>query len=205
MATKAFVFGPPALRHRDKYSEKAKAESPTRATRVEALSAFIWTRFMESTQSNADLQKKLYTILHAVNLRTRTDPPLPEYSFGNISRNAITAPRMEKGEECYKLIVQMRDAIGNVDVDYVKQLAESEEHLSFLKEAAEIFNQGGWIAFSFTSLCRFPLYEADFGWGKPIWVGSARSTFNHLVTFFDTRTGGGIEAWINLKPEEKPN
>lgn len=203
VVTKRFVFSASSIAElRDKYSEKANAENPTRPTRVEALSAFIWTRFMESTQSNADLQKKLYTILHAVNLRTRTDPPLPEYSFGNISRIAITAPRMEKGEECYKLIDQMRDAIRNVDVDYVKQLAESEEHLSFLKEAAAIFNQGGWIAFSFTSLCRFPLYEADFGWGKPIWVGSARLTFNHLVTFFDTRTGGGIEAWINLKPED---
>lgn len=203
VVTKRFVFSSSVIAElRDKYSNKANAENPTRPTRVEALSAFIWTRFMESTQSNADLQKKLYTILHAVNLRTRTDPPLPEYSFGNIYRVAIAAPRLEKGQECYKLINQMRDAIRNVNVDYVKQLAESDEHLSFIKEAAAKFNQGIWISLSFTSFCRFPVYEVDFGWGKPIRFGSARLTFNHLVTLFDTRTGDGIEAWINLKPED---
>jgi shikimate O-hydroxycinnamoyltransferase len=58
------------------------------------------------------------------------------------------------------------------------------------------------VTFSFTSLCNFPIYEIDFGWGKPAWVTSASFTFNNLVSFFDTKSGDGIEAWINLKEEE---
>lgn len=46
------------------------------------------------------------------------------------------------------------------------------------------------------------MYEADFGWGKPIWVGSASFMFKNLICFMDTPTGDGIEVWVNLKGED---
>ena len=58
------------------------------------------------------------------------------------------------------------------------------------------------VTFSFTSLCRFPPYETDFGWGKPIWVGPAALTYKNLITFIDTPSGDGIEAYVSLKKEE---
>ncbi len=96
----------------------------------------------------------------------------------------------------------MRDSIREVNVDYVKKLQESDGHLNFMKERAASIKKGEVVSFSFTSLCRFPIYEADFGWGKPVWVGSASLTFKNLVTFFDTNSGNGIEAWVNLKEED---
>ncbi|KAL0327329.1 UNVERIFIED_CONTAM: (13S,14R)-1,13-dihydroxy-N-methylcanadine 13-O-acetyltransferase AT1 [Sesamum angustifolium] len=63
-------------------------------------------------------------------------------------------------------------------------------------------NKGELVTFNFTSLCRFPLYEADFGWGKPVWVGSAGLVYKNLVTFIDRAGGNGIEAWINLRKED---
>lgn len=97
----------------------------------------------------------------------------------------------------------MRDAIRNLSGDqYVAKLSEGDKLLNFMKERAKGVNTGEVVSFSFTSLCGFPLYEADFGWGKPIWVGSASLTFKNLVVFLDTRSGDGIEAWINLKLED---
>ena len=62
------------------------------------------------------------------------------------------------------------------------------------KQAARVL-RGEVVSFNFTSLCRFPLYEADFGWAKPIWVGSPSLTFKNLVVFMDTALGDdGIEA-----------
>ncbi|EOY22399.1 3'-N-debenzoyl-2'-deoxytaxol N-benzoyltransferase, putative [Theobroma cacao] len=55
--------------------------------------------------------------------------------------------------------------------------------------------------FGFTSWCRFPFYETDFGWGKPIWLGTALR-FNRAAFFLDTRDGEGIEAWITLTQKE---
>jgi shikimate O-hydroxycinnamoyltransferase len=51
-------------------------------------------------------------------------------------------------------------------------------------------------------LCKFPIYDADFEWGKPVWVCAARLTFKNLVTFIDTKSENVIEAWINLKEED---
>ncbi|KAL0297063.1 UNVERIFIED_CONTAM: (13S,14R)-1,13-dihydroxy-N-methylcanadine 13-O-acetyltransferase AT1 [Sesamum radiatum] len=68
---------------------------------------------------------------------------------------------------------------------------------------AEANNKGKLVTFTFTSLCWFPLYEADFGWGKPVWVEMlAGMLYKNLVFFTDTATGGWIEARINLRKED---
>ena len=43
---------------------------------------------------------------------------------------------------------------------------------------------------------------SEFGWGEPIWVGSAKLLYRNLVTFLDTKSGNGIEVWINLEVED---
>ncbi|KAH6801889.1 hypothetical protein C2S51_033335 [Perilla frutescens var. frutescens] len=175
-----------------------------RPSRVEALSTFIWTRFITATGMKGD-PNKIYTVQHAVNLRTRIDPPLPEYHFGNISRLSITKPEVGDGgliDGGVELLQKVREAIKAVNGGYVAQLKEGEKHLSLMKERMGQLNKGELVSFSFTSLCRFPLYEADFGWGKPVWVGSAGFPYKNLVTFMDTRNGDGIEAWIHLTKED---
>ncbi|KAA8529713.1 hypothetical protein F0562_034187 [Nyssa sinensis] len=203
--TKRFVFTASKISAiRDKYSDNTSADYPRRPTRIEALSAFIWSRFMASTQAKLSDSNKIYTVLHAVNLRTRMDPPLPEYYFGNISRLAIAVPSMDCAdkEDCYGIVKSMRDEIRKVNGDYVKALRQGDKHLNFIKNRTESVTKGEIISFSFTSLCRFPLYEADFGWGKPVWVGSASLKFKNLVVFMDTPLGDEIEAWVNLKGED---
>ncbi|GMI99768.1 hypothetical protein like AT1G24430 [Hibiscus trionum] len=48
----------------------------------------------------------------------------------------------------------------------------------------------------------FPLYEADFGWGKPVWAASGDREIKNTAVFLDTITGDGIEAWVTLNEEE---
>ncbi|KAH7833600.1 hypothetical protein Vadar_008010 [Vaccinium darrowii] len=50
----------------------------------------------------------------------------------------------------------------------------------------------------FTSRCRFPLYETDFGWGKPCFVSVACFPLE-MAVLSDTNCGAGIEAWVGLK------
>lgn len=51
---------------------------------------------MAATQVKSGIApKRLYSIVHAVNLRTRIDLPFLEHSFGNICRIAMTIPSLD--------------------------------------------------------------------------------------------------------------
>ena len=202
IVTKRFVFDASAIGSiREKYSSDDKSIEYPRPTRVEALSAFIWSRFMASTQSKPD-PNKIYKIVHALNLRTRADPPLSFDYFGNITRFAMSVPSRDTEEGFYGIIKPMREAIQKIDGDFVKMLQQGDVYLKYMKENLSNFVKGELVTLSFTSLCRFPLYEVDFGWGKPAWVTSAKFTFKNLITFIDAKSGDGIEVWINLKAED---
>ena len=109
--TKRFVFSASSVAAlREKYADQSTTEDlPRRPTRIEALSALIWSRFVAVTHGMAD-PRRVYTILHAVNLRTRMDPPLPENYFGYIVRFAITTLSMDGMNEgqCHALVNQLR-------------------------------------------------------------------------------------------------
>ncbi|XP_050206303.1 stemmadenine O-acetyltransferase-like [Mercurialis annua] len=193
IVTKRFVFDASILSNlKSKYSDN-NGSTPSR---VEALSAFLWSRFMAATQEN-ETNNKLYLVHQAINLRPRMEPPLSNRHFGNICRIATTALVDQNG-----IMSRMKDSIKNVNADYVKSLQKSDGHLNFLKEGTEKKAKGEMISFSFTSLCNFPAYDIDFGWGKAEWVASAPVPFKNLAIMLDTSDGKGIEAWITLKEED---
>ncbi|KAF5194076.1 Hxxxd-type acyl-transferase family protein [Thalictrum thalictroides] len=52
-----------------------------------------------------------------------------------------------------------------------------------------------------------PFYDADFGGGKPVWIGSVGSVnlvLPNAIMLMDTRDGNGIEAWVGLTEEDMP-
>ena len=153
---------------------------------------------MAATHGKTD-PERIYTMLHSVNLRTRMDPPMPENYFGNVSRLAIATPCMDSEKECHDFVNHMRDAISKINGDYVRKLQEGYGYLNFMKKRTESVSKGEVVSFTFTSLCRFPLYEGDFGWGKPVWVGSTSLLFKNLVVYMDNGIGREIETWVNLK------
>ncbi|XP_057811098.1 stemmadenine O-acetyltransferase-like [Salvia miltiorrhiza] len=194
LATKIFTFPTKKIAIlRERYAAGA-GEWPTR---VEALSAFIWSRFISATGMRAD-PNKIYTVHHAVNIRTRTDPVLPEYHFGNISSVAIAKPEVGSDgvtDDGMELVRRVREAIKAMNGGHLARL-------DLMSELIGQIDKGELVSFSFTSLCRFPVYEADFGWDKPVWVGTTGLAYKNLVTFMDTRNGDGIEAWVNLRRED---
>ncbi|TYH78391.1 hypothetical protein ES332_D04G223000v1 [Gossypium tomentosum] len=201
IVTKRFVFT--ALKIQE---IKANIGDTTYSSRIAALSAFIWTRFIATTQADATHEgedNRFYAIVHAVNLRKRFNPPLPDHSFGNLYQIAMTILTKNSQQDCRNLVNQIGESIRKIDAENIKRLRDgSGRYLEFMKEGTKSFMKGEMITFNVTSLCNFPIYEVDFGWGKPAWVGSAGLTFKNLVVFMDTINGDGIEAWISLKEEE---
>ncbi|KAG6687776.1 hypothetical protein I3842_11G089500 [Carya illinoinensis] len=110
-------------------------------------------------------------LFQAVNLRPRMEPPLPETAFGNFANKF-------KGEGGFPAIIEA------------------------LKERGEIFkNRKDLVMYKCSSWCKFPLFETDFGWGKPAWMTSVNKLVSNTISLMDT-SSGGVEALVTLDEEE---
>ncbi|KAK2637870.1 hypothetical protein Ddye_025665 [Dipteronia dyeriana] len=188
---------------KERYAHKSTAENLIRPTRVDALSTFIWSRFSASTQTKIGPEEPLL-LFNAVNLRKRVNHPLPDDSFGNFFQDAVTISLQDNREDCYSLVNKLRESVSRIDKDYVKKLQDGTNELANLQQRmAQLgVNKGAIVKFYFSSLCWYPVYETDFGWGRPVLVAWGGLAYKNFVVFMDTKSGDGIEAWIHLKEED---
>ncbi|GAB4840547.1 hypothetical protein Ancab_021316 [Ancistrocladus abbreviatus] len=202
-ATKRLVFRESTIASvRDKYAKSmAIMENLKPPTRVEALSSFIWNQIVDVLGSKLG-SNKLYLGYHAVDLRRRMDPPVPVKSFGNLFGVVESIPSVRSEEKRRGIVEQIRHAIIGMNAEYVKRIGEADEYFNFLTNTIENSTKGEIVAVNFSSWCRFPIYESDFGWGKPIWVSPVAQVPKNFVVFMDSSSGDGIEAWITLDEED---
>ncbi|KAB2601950.1 vinorine synthase-like [Pyrus ussuriensis x Pyrus communis] len=142
------------------------------------------------------LMLRISCMLICCELAPGDESPLPRSSFGNIYRISMTGPftisnTSLDNDPCYGMVRHIREAMSKIDNEYVKRLQEGDEHLSSIKKNADSFTREHLVTYNFTSLCRYPLYDNDFGWGRPTWVGLPALTFKNLIVFLDTKEAGG--------------
>ncbi|GFY87428.1 hypothetical protein Acr_05g0010670 [Actinidia rufa] len=199
ISTKRFVFDSSNVA-----ALKAESAGKIRPTRVESVSALIWKCAAKAARSNAP-KKKPSVLFQSVNLRTRFDPQLPENSTGNIVGYFPVASPEEGGDEIDLLrsVEGLKRGLIEFCNGYVKKLQERENGCSAILERMKVFDMGDADTYTVTSWCRFPMQEADFGWGKPVWLATAYLPFKNIVVLMDSGGGGGgVEAWVSLKDED---
>ncbi|XP_028114384.1 vinorine synthase-like [Camellia sinensis] len=176
---------------------KAKATSTgvQQPTRVEAVTAALFKCAVTASRSYAlGLETevpspKAYALTGAVNMRTRLGPPLPEYSFGNIT-GLLWAMIEDGGAETNLpgLVCQLRKGLQqSTDNNFI---AEKIKLLRLKGDAVKVYRHSSW--------CRFGLYELDFGWGKPTYTTAVLFGNPIGIGLLDTRDGDGIEVWMTL-------
>ncbi|VFQ95572.1 unnamed protein product [Cuscuta campestris] len=194
---KRFIFPKHEIEKlKDKYSDGRR-----RPTRVEALSAFIWAAVIRATLK-ANCNFKAHFLLNTVDLRRRMNPPFHPTCLGNIflssaarwENNAAAAAAISGGDK--SLVGKIREAIGKVTDDYVREMFEGGGYLKTLvDERGGDDNQ----FFSISTWFKFECLKVDLGWGKPIWLGPGNN-LDDLALLLDD-VDGGIEAWIGLQPQ----
>ncbi|KAM6562436.1 hypothetical protein CsatB_022434 [Cannabis sativa] len=213
--TKLFVFEACKVEAlRAKYEENSRGENHAipklwqrRLSRVEALSAFLFSRYAVAT--GLDVKSKLCCTYHPVNIRPRFEKPLPENSFGNYyhGMETLLPPSIisSENENCHELARVIGAEIRKIDKKFVEDLQgveKSDEYIESMRMGNEGLVRGERCAVVFSSLCRFPVYDADFGYGKPIWVSSADRCFGNIFVFMDNQKGDEIEVYACLSPED---
>ncbi|RZC58941.1 hypothetical protein C5167_006242 [Papaver somniferum] len=174
----------------------------SRPTRVEVVAALIWKAAVISSPAGS-----LSTVNLTVNYRKRIDPPLLDVSFGNftgmvtVALSATTATKSTTNHTSIQLtefVAQLRGEINMVKGDksciekiFLRCVGDYVEPIA--KNITGVENEG--LALLMTSWCRFGLYDADFGWGKPIWVTTDPfiEPNKNIIVMNDTKCGDGIE------------
>ncbi|XP_050205590.1 stemmadenine O-acetyltransferase-like [Mercurialis annua] len=198
--SRRFVFDGPKIDNLKAIVAKEEVADPTR---VEVVTAVLYKSAISAAMSKSGFLKA--TVMHnAANLRKRVSPPLSECSSGNFSG---TFPVSTEGESLTGL-AQLASEIKKAKNEYWNSCGEklsAKDLSSFVLEASTGFRSGhGKVqdVYLCSSFCRFPLYDADFGWGKAGWVSPASCGVKNVMILMDTKGGDGIEAYVTLEEEE---
>ncbi|WCJ36913.1 HXXXD-type acyl-transferase family protein [Euphorbia peplus] len=176
---------------------RINASGPGRPSRFETVAAVIWGAITNSIGEDETTDVSYAGII--VGLRKRMIPPLPELSLGNILQTSISIANYSKNEnqtDYNDLTRKIHESIDIVNNDNVRKIHEGGKYFEFMKDVFE----NPKLIFCLSSWCRFPFYEVDFGWRKPIWVTTTLKS-NYCAIFIDTKDGEGIEAYVTLPKE----
>ncbi|GFP80162.1 vinorine synthase [Phtheirospermum japonicum] len=184
VAMKRFVFGKEILSELKRVGSSSEATDPSR---VEAVTAFLWGSTININSATTN-----FAAIHAVNVRSKmiANPSLAARGFGNGCAQAVAlwdGNGLEGQDNNIPALItaKLRGALRAIDVGKIR---DHDQHFG-----------GSNVEFCiFSSWCRFPVYEVDYGWGKPHWVATVGVPFKNLVALLDTRNGDGIEAWVSM-------
>ncbi|KAG0472031.1 hypothetical protein HPP92_016577 [Vanilla planifolia] len=183
---------------------RSKAETPGGAgssfSSYSLLAAHIWRCACAARDLPADQTTKMYI---ATDGRQRLRPPLPEGYFGNVIFTATpmaTAGEVADGVEAAAGRIQA--ALGRMEDGYLRSALdylELQPDLSALVRGAHTFRCPN---IGITSWSRLPIHDADFGWGRPIFMGPGGIAYEGLSFVLPSPTGdGSLSVAISLQPQ----
>jgi hypothetical protein len=174
-----------------------KTETPEISS-FQSLSALTWRCV---TRARKLEESKTTTLRMAVNVRQRLEPKLGEYYFGNaissISTCASAGDVMSR--DLRWCAEQLNKSVRAYDGATVRRTVENWEREP---KCFELGNHDG-ATVQIGSSPRFPMYDNDFGWGRPLAVRSgAANKFDGKISAFPGRQGGGaVDLEVVLAPD----
>ncbi|XP_047339195.1 shikimate O-hydroxycinnamoyltransferase [Impatiens glandulifera] len=167
----------------------------------EMLAGHIWRCTCMARGLPEDQETKLYI---ATDGRFRLQPPLPVGYFGNVI--FTTTPLGKAGDLQTKptwfSAGIIHDALGKMNNDYLRSALdylELQPDLKALVRGAHTFKCPN---LGITSWARLPIHDADFGWGRPIFMGPGGIPFEGLSFVLPSPINdGSLSVAISLQTE----
>ncbi|KAK7258745.1 hypothetical protein RIF29_24329 [Crotalaria pallida] len=187
MVQKSFFFGPieiAAIR-------RLVPPNLKKCTKFEVITACLWCCLTKALQVNPEEDVRM---MYVINARARLNPPLPIGYYGNVFAYpaAITsAEKLNKNPFGYtvELIKKVKDEVSN---EYMHSLADF-----MVSKGRPLFTTVR--SFIVSDVTRAGLKEVNFGWGKAVYAGVAKTGAGdfHSITFFNSyRNTKGEEGTI---------
>ncbi|XWS20553.1 hypothetical protein CRYUN_Cryun31cG0111800 [Craigia yunnanensis] len=167
----------------------------------EMLSGHVWKSVCKARGLTDDQGTKLYI---ATDGRSRLRPPLPPGYFGNVIFTAtpIAVAGDLQSKPTWYAAGRIHDALVRMDDDYLRSALdylELQPDLSALVRGAHTFKCPN---LGITSWVRLPIHDADFGWGRPIFMGPGGIAYEGLSFVIPSPTNdGSLSVAISLQTE----
>ncbi|KAL1814505.1 hypothetical protein ACET3Z_017079 [Daucus carota] len=181
---------------------KAKEDGNTVAySSYEMLAGHVWRSVCKARGLSDDQESKLYI---ATDGRFRLLPPLPSGYFGNVIFTAT--PIAAAGDLMSKPLwfgaSRIHNALARMDNDYLRSALdylELQPDLKALVRGAHTFKCPN---LGITSWARLPIHDADFGWGRPIFMGPGGIAYEGLSFVLPSPCNdGSLSVAISLQAE----
>ncbi|BFG24852.1 hypothetical protein CerSpe_111250 [Prunus speciosa] len=170
-------------------------------TSFEILAGHIWRCACKARKLPDDQDTRLFI---GIDGRSRLQPPLPPGFFGNAVFRApqIAATGDLISKPTWYATSCVHDALVRMDDDYLRSFLDYLElHHSSLSELVKpplVGSVNLWI----NSWVRLPIHDADFGWGRPIFMGPGAIQFDGLSFILPSATiDGSLSLVISLNSE----
>ncbi|KAK7302467.1 hypothetical protein RJT34_13357 [Clitoria ternatea] len=190
--TRRFVFEASKVIELKNRVKSAFEGSVFEPSRVEVVLALIWKCALLAYWSRTASFKRS-VLFQAVNLRPRMEPAIPESAVGNFVWAFAVTVEEEGDVELHVLVKKMREGMRKFE----ERLKEEGGFISVVKEGVSS-NSNSSVVYKCSSWCKFPVLDADFGWGKPVWMCSVNNLVSNTIALLDTKDGGGVEAFVTL-------
>ncbi|KAJ6876104.1 acetyl-CoA-benzylalcohol acetyltransferase [Populus alba x Populus x berolinensis] len=143
---------------------------------------------------------------HTFNMRGKIAMPTPDNSCGNFINVALShfTADDETKVQLHDFVDRVYNGIKNMVSDCARVSSDDELFVMAEKiriETIKAFTRSEMDLYMFNSWCRMPVYQTDFGWGKPGWVSGLYVPGVEMVFLVDTKDGDGIEAWVSLEED----
>ncbi|XP_047064017.1 hydroxycinnamoyl-CoA:5-hydroxyanthranilate N-hydroxycinnamoyltransferase HHT4 [Lolium rigidum] len=181
-------------------SQLPTGEGAPRFSTYAVLAAHVWRCASLARGLPAEQPTKLYC---ATDGRQRLQPPLPEGYFGNVIFTATPlaeAGKVTSGVAEGAAVIQ--GALDMMSEDYCRSALdylEIQPDLSALVRGAHTFRCPN---LGLTSWVRLPIHDADFGWGRPVFMGPGGIAYEGLAFVLPSANkDGSLSIAISLQAE----
>ncbi|XP_010265527.1 PREDICTED: shikimate O-hydroxycinnamoyltransferase-like [Nelumbo nucifera] len=167
----------------------------------EMLAGHVWRCVCKARGLPDDQDTKLYI---ATDGRSRLRPPLPPGYFGNgiftatpiaVSGDLLSKPLTYAAGRIHDALVRMDDEYLRSALDYL----ELQPDLTVLVRGAHTFRCPN---IGITSWVRLPIHDADFGWGRPIFMGPGGIAYEGLAFLLPSPVNdGNLSLAISLQSD----
>nr|XP_043621714.1 shikimate O-hydroxycinnamoyltransferase-like [Erigeron canadensis] len=188
----------------DTLKAKTKRDNEHIPSTYEVLAAHIWQCVCKARRLPDDQLTKLHT---ATDGRSRLIPRIPPGFLGNvIFTMAVVAKSGDVKSKSLSQVTEMiHNALNKMNNDYMRSAID---YLAVQPDLTSLVRGPGYFAspnLNVNSWTRLPAYDADFGWGRPVFMGPA--CILHGGTIFilpSPKKDGSVSLAVSLDANEQP-